>query len=473
MLGVYTDQAHNLILLAEDEARMLGRLVVKPEHLLLALTRHGNVRSLLAERGVTGSDVYAAIVRRSGVGDDLALGTVPRSRAVERVLERAVDVAADRGVLGPSSEHLLLALALGDDGGAAVILRDLGIDEVELIDAMPGERREPVSPERLKQWLLRVAGHSTQPRPGPVAPVFERYTAEAQRAVRAASEISSLLEHHDVEPLHLLLGCLHVPDSLAARVLSMELAPSEMGTVGEAMERARMYGPNPARQATGIFTPQARRILAETALASAYRNDDPWIGTGHLLLATLDQHDRAVDRIVGSGVMGSGPVNDRLARTLTRALPGGEHLTGRLEGGGVISFDVLIRILTNWLGELLPRSWHIHGSGRSDGIRLRIPGSNSEEDYEIHVGWIVASDAPGRARLLTIANAALVDLQKAVFDTTSRNWPTRDMNDGPAEPHAEIAGDDINPRLRLYYGPPSDPVVELTPPILLNSVLSE
>ena len=87
MLGAFTDQAHNLILLAGDEARMLGRLVVEPEHLLLALSRRGTVRSLFAERDVTGSDVYASIVGRSGVGDDLVLGALPRSRATDRVLE--------------------------------------------------------------------------------------------------------------------------------------------------------------------------------------------------------------------------------------------------------------------------------------------------------------------------------------------------------------------------------------------------
>lgn len=225
MLGAFTDQAHNLILLAEDEARMLGRLVVEPEHLLLALTRHGTLRSLLAEQGREGSDVYAAIVRRSGVGDDLALGGVPRSAAVERALELSVDIAAERGVLGPSSEHLLLALVADPELEAAAILRELGIDAAAPVDAIAGEPREPVSPERLKQWLIRVAGRSTAPQPGPAAPVFERYTAEAQRAVRAASEIASLLEHHYVGPLHLLLGCLHVPSSLAAQALDSELAP--------------------------------------------------------------------------------------------------------------------------------------------------------------------------------------------------------------------------------------------------------
>jgi hypothetical protein len=39
------------------------------------------------------------------------------------------------------------------------------------------------------------------------------------------------------------------------------------------------------------------------------------------------------------------------------------------------------------------------------------------------------------------------------------------------QPHAEIAGDTINPRLRLWYGPSEAPVLELKPRILLNSVL--
>jgi hypothetical protein len=299
--------------------------------------------------------------------------------------------------------------------------------------------------------------------------VFERYTAEAQRAVRAASETAALLEHEYVRPLHLLLGCLHVPESLAARTLDVELAPSDMGTVGEAMERARMYGPNPAHQATGIFTPEARQIVAEGALAYAYRHDDPWIGTGHVLLATLDAHDRAVDRIVGSGVMGSGPVNDRVARALTRALPGDEHVTGSVTGGGVISFDVLIRILTQWFGEVLPPGWSIHGRGRSDGVRLCVPDSRSEEDYAVHMGWIVASDRPGRERLIEVTQAALTDFQNAIIQTTSGNWPSQDDDGPPPEPHAGIVGDNV----RLWYGPSRAPVIEVKPRILLNSVLHQ
>ena len=474
MLGAFTDQAHNLILLAEDEARMLGRPVVEPEHLLLALLRHGNARSLFADRGISASDIYAAIVRASGVGDDLVLGAVPRSRATDAVLERAVDAAAERGVLGPSSEHLLLALAGSENLRVSAILEEVGVrDVVALVDAMPGERRAAVSPDRLKQWLLRAGMRSSAPQPGPVPPVFERYTAEAQRAVRAASETAALLEHHYVAPLHLLLGCLHVPQSLAWGVLDAELAASDMGTLGEAMERARMYGPNPAHQATGIFTSATRQILAERALSYAYRRGDPWIGTGHLLLATLDARDRAIDRIVGSGPMGSGPVHDRLARTLTRALPGGEHPTGEVDGGGVISFDLLIRMLANWFREHLPAGWVMHASGRSGGFRLRVPNSRSEEDYAIDMGWVVTSDQSGRERLLEVTRTALAELQTAVVETTSTRWPSRDSGVDLPEPHAEIAGDTINPILRLWYGPSSAPVIEFQPGILLNMVLHE
>ena len=35
LVGAFTDQAHNLILLANDEARMLRSEAVAPEHLLL------------------------------------------------------------------------------------------------------------------------------------------------------------------------------------------------------------------------------------------------------------------------------------------------------------------------------------------------------------------------------------------------------------------------------------------------------
>jgi Clp amino terminal domain, pathogenicity island component len=477
VLDVFHPRARELIVLAEDEARMLGRPVVEPEHLLLALTRCGTVRWLFAECGVSGSDVHAAIVRASGVGDDLVLGAVPRSSATDAVLERAVDLAAERGELDPGGEHLLLALALAGCGNVRTILGELGIDDaVTLVDSASPARPPPISAEQLKQHLVRVGVRSGTWRPDPIAPMFERYTAEAQRAIRAACEAAALLEHLYVQPLHLLLGCLHVPDSLAARVLDAELAPSDMGTLGEAMERARMYGPNPAHQATGIFTARARRIVAQDAFSYAYRHDHLSIGTGHLLLATLDAEDRAIDRIVGSGLMGSGPVHDRLARALTRALPGDEHPTDRVLDGEVICFDVLIRMLTAEFTRIAPPGWELHGSARSGGVRLKVPDSRSEEDFAVHLEWIVAEDGPARDRLVRATHRALQDLQAAIVEHDRRPWPGDRSSGQPerSEVHAEIVGDHVNPMLRLWYGDPDKPTLEVTStPIYLTSVIHD
>jgi hypothetical protein len=93
-IGLFTDQAYNAILLAEDEARMLGQAVVEPEHLLLAAARRGNVEQLLAREGVVAGAIHTALVRMRGLGDQLVLGAVPRSTASERVLSlRAVPTA--------------------------------------------------------------------------------------------------------------------------------------------------------------------------------------------------------------------------------------------------------------------------------------------------------------------------------------------------------------------------------------------
>jgi hypothetical protein len=107
---------------------MLGCARVGPKHVLLALTRHGNVESLLAQRGITGSDVYSALVRADGIGDEFVSGSLPRSASVEEAM------------------------------------------------------RPPMSSEQVYSYALHATGRRTPPRPGPGAP---RDTQPWQRARRA------------------------------------------------------------------------------------------------------------------------------------------------------------------------------------------------------------------------------------------------------------------------------------------------
>ena len=370
---------------------------------------------------------------------------------------------------GPGSA---LGRLISEDERCATVLSELGVGDIQTLVDARDRGSQPLSPERVRHQLFAAAMSTVPPqRRRPVA--FERFTHQARHTVRAASEAAALLEHREVEPFHLLLGCLYVPGSLACRILEAELEPSQMGSLGEAMERARMYGPHPSRQTTGRFSEAACRIVSIEALKQAYRHDDSEISTGHLLLAILDHSDRTVDRIVGSGVMGRGPVLDRIARETARGLPGEERSDRQLESG-VINLDTLIRILSGRLAEVLPAGWTVRGSGRSDGIRLKVPNSHSEEDARIDFGWIVTRGAPAPARLLEVSHCALQAVQDAVSTHTARPWPPQSRTEPFQLPgaHAEIVGDDINPALRLWYGDIAFPALEVLPsPLLLNQVI--
>jgi hypothetical protein len=445
VVSLFGDTAPDLILLAEDEARMLGRSRVEPQHLLLAFARRGQASDLLGERGINARALHAAVLAGDGMGDELVLGRLPRSRACEEVLQRAIGVAAERGQRRPGSVHVLLALA-GDETVQA-ILRPLDLDDlVRLVDERDPPRA-PLSDEQVRGELVRAALEE-QTRPAcPPVPAFERFTPNARRAVRAASESAALLEHREVDPFHLLIGCLQVPGSFAARVLSPIWEDGELGAIGEAIDLACRYGPHPFHQATGIFSPNARRVVAEGALSVAYRLGHPEIGTGHLLLAVLDSQDRTMTAITR-------PHTQRLARTLSRGLPGVEH---GVDDGALawIQFDKLIRTLTLGFRRILPAGWTIWGTARSD-IHLRVPGSLSESDFQIRPGWIIAEPGPAPERLQRVTYWMLERLQAAVIDAAGQPWPQG--GDDRVTPYAELVADRYNPTLRIGYGTPESPI---------------
>jgi ATP-dependent Clp protease ATP-binding subunit ClpA len=262
-VSVFGSQAANAIALAEDEARILGRAMVEPEHLLLAILRRGEVRDML--RGeVSANDVYGAIVERNGLGDELVLGPVPRSRRLDRVLAEAIDIAGQRGERQVETTHLLLALL--DQAPVAQLMEHFGIGDVTaLMDehSPPRDGRVPDEMSRLQR--VRTELGESQRQIDHIVPVFERFTGDARRAVRASLESASLIEHREVDPFHLLIGCALVPESFAGRVLRQVFGDDELGTEGELLDRAMRMGPPPFHQATGILSEATRRVVTEDA----------------------------------------------------------------------------------------------------------------------------------------------------------------------------------------------------------------
>ena len=314
-IGWFTDQAYNVILLAEDEARMLGRSHVEPEHLLLAASRSGNVHGLLARWGIDAKVIHAEILGLVGWGDQLVLGRVERGTAAQDALWRAIESALDRGVRSPSSEHLLLGLAAADRVDA--VLRAVGIsDVVSLVDS-----RYPWAHPRIGYVDVRRmanVGHRRQaPQPGPMPPVFERFTVEAHAVIDAAVAAARSLKHEQLTPVHILAELLRCHSGVAARARAAHPLPFEAGRARATELLAQHRGAS----GNAMFTQAARQLIAEDTLAVAHRLGHRPLTTGHLLIALLTPTD---DEELVSAQRAFGEVAP-IIKEISALLPGHEH----------------------------------------------------------------------------------------------------------------------------------------------------
>lgn len=291
-LGWFTDQAYNAILLADDEARMLSHPRVGPEHLLLAAARYGTGERLLTGEGIDARAIHDVIMRIRGFGSKLELRP-HKSPATEQVLRRAVTAAAARGVLSPSTEHLLIAL--GEQELPARILAEFGISSAQaLVDAELA--LYPVTPPPVEHAVIQrraaqlAASGSEAPSPGPIPPIFERFTAQARDTITAGIEYARKADDRCVEPAHLLSGVLDATAGVVAMVRTRygwHIPPAQVAQ--------RRYP-----RATGIFSPDARRIVAEDVLIIAERLNHAALTTGHLLLAILERNAYLTSKVISS-----------------------------------------------------------------------------------------------------------------------------------------------------------------------------
>jgi ATP-dependent Clp protease ATP-binding subunit ClpA len=312
-LGWFTDQAYNAILLAADEARMLSHPRIDPEHLLLAAARYGDVESLLAGEGIDARAIHEVIVQIKGFGGKLELRT-RRSPASEEVLRRAVTAAAARGVRGPSTEHLLIAL--GEQELPARILAELGLSNAQaLVDGHYPATRPPVDHAVIQRRAAQLAvGGIAPPSPGPIPPIFERFTAQARDAISAGIQYAREVDDPRVEPAHLLFGVLNAKTGVVATVRTKhgwhippgQFAPPRYpGAAPIYSQDPRhpnvfTYTQPPYSRATGIFSPDARRIVAEDVLIVAERLGHRALTTGHVLIAILEHPDEYTSDIISS-----------------------------------------------------------------------------------------------------------------------------------------------------------------------------
>jgi ATP-dependent Clp protease ATP-binding subunit ClpA len=146
MFERYTSSARQVIVFAQEEARLLRHNAIGTEHLLIGILRDdvGNGGRALRGLGLTAAQVQERVAAMLPARELATAGQIPFTPRAQRVLGRADAESLSLGHEGVGTEHLLLALAREGEGIAMRVLGEHGIGEEALRDAVRRTLDEPV-----------------------------------------------------------------------------------------------------------------------------------------------------------------------------------------------------------------------------------------------------------------------------------------------------------------------------------------
>ena len=129
MFERFTDGSRRVVVLAQDEARMLNHNYIGTEHILLGLTHEGGgaARSL-ESLGISLDAVRQQVEEIIGRGQQAPSGHIPFTPRAKKVLELSLRESLQLGHGYIGTEHILLGLLREGDGVAAQVLVRLGAD---------------------------------------------------------------------------------------------------------------------------------------------------------------------------------------------------------------------------------------------------------------------------------------------------------------------------------------------------------
>ena len=130
MFERFTDRARRVVVLAQEEARMLNHNYIGTEHILLGLIHEGEG---VASKALEGLDIRLEAVRERvqeiiGQGQQAPTGHIPFTPRAKKVLELSLREALQLGHNYIGTEHILLGLIREGEGVAAQVLVKLGAD---------------------------------------------------------------------------------------------------------------------------------------------------------------------------------------------------------------------------------------------------------------------------------------------------------------------------------------------------------
>ncbi|MGP6174605.1 ATP-dependent Clp protease ATP-binding subunit [Corynebacterium sp. A21] len=157
MFERFTDRARRVIVLAQEEARMLNHNYIGTEHILLGLIHEGEgvAAKALESMGISLDAVRQEVEEIIGQGSQPHTGHIPFTPRAKKVLELSLREGLQMGHKYIGTEFLLLGLIREGEGVAAQVLVKLGADlprvrqqVIQLLSGYEGgQNDEPDAPQ--------------------------------------------------------------------------------------------------------------------------------------------------------------------------------------------------------------------------------------------------------------------------------------------------------------------------------------
>jgi ATP-dependent Clp protease ATP-binding subunit ClpA len=240
----FTERARRVVVLAQEEARVLDHDYIGTEHILLGLIHEGEgvAAKALESLGISLQAVRGEVEEIIGQGQSAPTGHIPFTPRAKKVLELSLRETLELGHNYLGTEHILLGLIREGEGVAAQVLAKLGasLDRVrqqviQLLSGYPGEVVAEQTEARtllvrmtVPAELLEAEEQLAQVRQEKQAAIdrgdFEQaaglrdkerqlltHVAEQQRAWTAGVDLDAVIQenqhlHREVERLRELLG---------------------------------------------------------------------------------------------------------------------------------------------------------------------------------------------------------------------------------------------------------------------------
>ena len=147
MFERFTDRARRVVVLAQEEARLLNHNYIGTEHILLGLIHEGEgvAAKALESLGISLEAVRQQVEEIIGQGGSSPSGHIPFTPRAKKVLELSLREALQLGHSYIGTEHILLGLIREGEGVAAQVLVKLGADlsrvrqqVIQLLSGYPG-----------------------------------------------------------------------------------------------------------------------------------------------------------------------------------------------------------------------------------------------------------------------------------------------------------------------------------------------